>query len=141
MLDLPVPLLSFISTASVAVVAGTLSYVAGKGMKKHEWALNMRREKVVTRQRLYADFLAEADRQVLQSMKEKVGDVAAFYELTRKFSEIELLSSDEVCAAAKLICDHVISSHAIDGKVGTAFYDLKRTFIHSARTEMANYEK
>jgi hypothetical protein len=31
-------------------------------MKKHEWRLNLFEEKVALRQRLYADFLAEADR-------------------------------------------------------------------------------
>ncbi|MDJ1158095.1 hypothetical protein QNA08_07595 [Chelatococcus sp. SYSU_G07232] len=117
--DVVTPLLNFISTASVAIVAGVLSYTAGKGMKRHEWILNLRREKVAVRQRLYAEFLAEADRQVLQSMKEKSSEVTSFYEITRKFSEIELISSDAVSVAAKSICDHVIGSHAAKEKMGT----------------------
>jgi len=139
--DMIAPLLSFISTASVAVIAGLLSYAAGKGMKKHEWDLNIRREKVTVRQRLYAEFLAEADRQVLQSMKEKISDATSFYEITRKFSEIELLSSDDVSTAAKSICDHVVGSHAVEEKTGASFYELKKGFIQSAKKEIANYEK
>lgn len=82
--DVVAPLLNFISTASVAVMAAALSYVAGKGIKRQEWDLNLRREKVAARQRLYAEFLAEADQQILQSMKEKISDTTSFYEITRK---------------------------------------------------------
>jgi hypothetical protein len=141
MTDVITPLLSFISTASVAVIAGVLSYAAGKGMKRHEWDLNLRREKVAVRQRLYAEFLAEADRQVLQSMKEKISDTTSFFEITRKFSEIELLSSSEVSAAAKSICDHVVGSHAVEERTGVNFYELKQAFIKNAKMEIANYEK
>lgn len=139
--DVIAPLLNFISTASVAVMAAALSYAAGKGMKRHEWDLNLRREKVAVRQRLYAEFLAEADRQILQSMKEKISDTTSFYEITRKFSEIELLSSSDVCVAAKSICDHVVGSHAAEEKAGANFYELKQAFIRNARKEIASYEK
>lgn len=67
--DVLTPLLSFLSTASVALLAGMLSYAAGKGMKRHEWDLNLRREKVELRRRLYAEFLAEANRLILQSIQ------------------------------------------------------------------------
>jgi len=139
--DLAAPLLSFISTVTVALIAGVLSYFAGKGMKRHEWELNLRREKVAVRQRLYAEFLAEADRHVIQSMKEKVSDVTSLYEIIRKFSEIELLSSEEVSAAARSICDYIVSSHAIEGKTRENFYELKQAFIRNAKQEIANYEK
>lgn len=139
--DVVAPLLNFISTALVAVMAAALSYAAGKGMKRQEWDLNLRREKVAVRQRLYAEFLAEADRQILQSMKEKISDTTALYEITRKFSEIELLSSSDVCAAAKSICDHVVGSHAVEEKTGANFYELKQAFIRNARKEIASYEK
>ena len=130
--DVVAPLLNFVSTATVAVMAGAISYAAGKGMKGHEWDLNLLREKVALRQRLYAEFLAEADRQMLQSMKEKIGDKTFFYEITRKLSEIELLSSGDVCAAAKAICDHVVGSHAAEEK--TEFLRIEAS-LHREREE------
>ncbi|SUS06831.1 conserved hypothetical protein [uncultured Defluviicoccus sp.] len=139
--DVIAPLLSFISTALVAVVAAVLSYAAGKGMKRHEWDLNIRREKVAIRQRLYAEFLAEANRLILQSIEEKSSTVTSFFKLTRKFSEIELISPDTVSAAAKSICDHVICSHAVQQKMETNFYELKQAFILQARQEIASFEK
>lgn len=138
--DAVVPLLNFISTASVAIIAGVLSYTAGKGMKRHEWDLSIRREKVAVRQRLYAEFLAETDRQILQSLEEKSSTATSFYEITRKFSEIELISSSTVSATARAICDHVIGSHTV-AKTEANFYELKQTFIQHARKEIAEYEK
>lgn len=141
MQDVMTPLLSFISTASVALLGGGLSYAAGKDMKKHEWDLNLRREKVTVRQRLFAEFLAEADRLILQSIQEKSGEVTSFYAVTQKFSEIELISSEPVCAAAKSICDNAISSHAVGEKTEVMYSELKKVFIEQARKEIADYEK
>jgi hypothetical protein len=141
MWDVPAPLFNLISTALVALLAGTLSYSAGKGMTSHEWKLNLRREKVAIRQRLYADFLAEADRQMLQSIDEKSSTATAFYEITRNFSEITLLASAPVAKAARAICDHIIHAHATESSPGTDFDQLKQGFIRDARSEIAAYEE
>lgn len=141
MQDIMPPLFSFISTALVALLAGGLSYAAGKGMKRHEWDLSLRREKVTVRQRLYAEFLAEADRLILESIQKKSDAATSFYEITRKFSEIELISSEPVCAAAKSICSNAISSHAADEKEEGIYFELKRLFVEQARKEIASYEK
>jgi hypothetical protein len=139
--DVLTPLLSFLSTASVALLAGMLSYAAGKGMKRHEWDLNLRREKVELRQRLYAEFLAEANRLILQSIQKKSGELTAFYKISEKFSEIELISAEPVSSAAKSIFDKAVSSNVIEEKEGTNFFDLKRNFIQQVRIEIAGYEK
>lgn len=139
--DFIMPLLNFISTASVAILAAGLSYVAGRGMKRQEWDLAARREKVAVRQRLYADFLAEADRQLLLSLEKKSSAATSFHDLTRMFSEIELLSPDAVTAAAKAICSEVIGSHGAEQQERSDFYALKQTFIREARAEIADYER
>lgn len=141
MQDVMTPLLNFVSTASVALLAGALSYTAGKGMKRHEWDLNLRREKVTVRQRLFAEFLAEADRLILQSIQGRSGEVTSFYEITRKFSEIELISSEPVCTAARSICDKAISSHTVGEKTEVMYSELKKVFIEQAKKEIAGYEK
>ena len=131
--DFIMPLLNFISTASVAILAAGLSYVAGKGMKRQEWDLAARREKVAVRQRLYAAFLAEADRQLLLSLEKKSSEATS--------SEIELLSPDAVTAAAKAICSEVLGSHGAEQQERSDFYALKQTFIREARAEIADYER
>lgn len=134
------PLLNFVSTGAVAILAAWLSYMAGKGMKRQEWDLALRREKVAARQRLYADFLVEADRQTLLSLEKKSSEPTAFHEITRIFAEIELLSPDGVTEAAKAICSEVIGSHGAEEKERGNFYELKQTFIREARVEISAYE-
>lgn len=139
--DAITPLLNFVSTGAVAILAAGLSYAAGKGMKRQEWDLALRREKVAVRQRLYAAFLAEADRQILLSLEKKSSAATAFHDVTRMFSEIELLSSDTVTAAARAMCNRVIGSHGAEEQERNDFYALKQAFIQHARAEIASYEK
>lgn len=135
------PLLNFASTAAVALVAATASYAVGRGAKRQEWELNIRREKIAVRERLYASFLAEANRQILLSLEQKSSDPLAFHDITAKLSEIELLSHESVCVAARAICDRVIDSHAIEPKSEANFYALKSAFIEAAREEFASLER
>ncbi|NTE84772.1 hypothetical protein G6M12_24780 [Agrobacterium tumefaciens] len=129
------PLWNSLGTGAVAIVAGFLSFLAGRGMKTHEWRLLLIKEKVAMRQRLYADFLAEADKLVLESMHLKSSEPVAFVGLIRKFSEIELIAVESVSTSAKRVCDYAISSHTagrksdseVDGEEG--FYELKSQFI------------
>ena len=54
-----------IASLGAALVAGIASYIAGRGMRSHEWKLGLVRERLLERQRLYAKFVAEADRNML----------------------------------------------------------------------------
>lgn len=47
---------------AVAVVG---SFYVGRGMRSQEWKLSLVRERLLERQRLYARFIAEADRNLL----------------------------------------------------------------------------
>lgn len=139
--DLNSLLMSFIPTSLVALLAAVLSYAAGKGMKNHEWKLNLLREKVAIRQRVYVEFLAEAEGQILRSIDAKSDKATSFLELSRVFSGVQLISSDVVVAAASAIYEHIIQSHAASEKTKAGFYGLKQTFIYQARKEIAGYEK
>lgn len=50
------------ASLATALVAGVASYLAGRGMRFHEWKLGLVRERILERQRLYARLIAEADR-------------------------------------------------------------------------------
>ncbi|WP_164606937.1 hypothetical protein [Rhodopseudomonas sp. BR0M22] len=134
-------LLNFISTASVAALAGLLSYAVGKGMKRYELELNIRREGVSMKQRLYAEFLAEANRQTLQSIDVKNVKADSFSVITCKLAEIELVSSPEVVDAAKEICSYVIDAHGKESDPRGNFFDLTQVFIQNARRELASEGK
>ncbi|MEN3148469.1 hypothetical protein ABCW43_14240 [Neorhizobium sp. IRAMC:178] len=129
-------------TISAAIVAAVVSYIAGRGMKRHEWQLMLVREKILARQRLYADFVSEADRLLLFSIQSKISDPVGFHDLLRKFGEIQLLARDDVTEAAKQMADHIILSH-LAGEVADAnapsLHPLKTTFIMLAKQELKDY--
>lgn len=147
MVDAISPLLNVLGTAFVAVVAGVLSYIAGRGMKTLEWCLALLKEKSVIRQRLYSDFLAEADRLMLLSIGKKVSDPVEFHALLRKFAEIELLAPEGVSEAARAFIDCVMASHVVgqrdDAETvdGTGTYKLKSKFIALAKQELRSFEQ
>lgn len=126
-------------TLATASVAGFISYVAGRSMKSHEWRLMLTREKVQVRQRLYAEFLAEVDRLLLLSIQSKISDPAGFHDLIRRFSEIELLATDELTKVAKEITDYAMSSHLIEQKADSQkpiFHSLRSKFILIAKSDL-----
>lgn len=135
--DLIAPLLNFAGTAAVAILAAFLGWSA----KKSEWKHDIFRQKVATRQRLYADFLAETDRLVLKSIDEKSSRASEFHQMTRYFSEIELISANAVVDAAKTIWEVILDSHSVTRQRDTSYAELKAIFIAAAREEISEYEK
>ncbi|WP_146606178.1 hypothetical protein [Mesorhizobium kowhaii] len=137
-------LASLISTGGtiiVAILAAAISYGVGRGMKTHEWRLGIVREKVSLRHRLYTEFLAEADRLVLQGLEAKTAQASAFHTLTARLSEVELIGSDSVVEAARGVCGSALASHAAaDAEPKDAFYDIKRNFVSAVRREISEIE-
>lgn len=140
MTDLSQSLFNFASTALVAVMAGGISYAAGKGMKKQEWHLALRREKIALRQRLYTEFLAETERLTLLSIDKKINDIAEFNSAVGKWAEIELVASAEVRESVKKLLDGIFGSHLKDAKSDGILYPLKAAFIECARIEITALE-
>jgi hypothetical protein len=135
--------LTMLATLIGALVAGVISFIAGRSLKTHEWKLAVIKETIATRRRIYAEFLSEADRLMMQSIEDKIDRLTALNELTTKFSEISLLSPDPVIEAAKVVFDAVISAHARDSKSvgGRNFYKDKQNFIAAAKKEIASYKR
>lgn len=124
-----------------ALVAGWVSYIAGRGVRLHEWKLQLARERILERQRLYAKFIAEADRNLLTVATGGTKSIDNVMPLFALQAEIWLLSSQSVRDAAKQICDLALSANAA-GKnraEGDAFA-AKIAFIEAARAELAALE-
>ena len=140
MADLSQAILNFTSTAIVALMAGGISFLAGKGMKKQEWQLAMRREKIALRQRLYAELLTEVERLHLLSMDEKISNPTGFNGIIGQWAEVELVASGDVRTAGKKLVGRILDAHAIEEKSGEEIYPLKVAFIEAARQDFASYE-
>lgn len=137
---MPSELIAIISTLVGAVVAGVISYIAGRGMKTHEWKLALAREEIASRKSLYVAFLAESQRLLIQSTHTKISSVTELKDLDARFAEISLLSSAPVVEAAKLIVDSILSAHTAGReRDDTNFYARKQSFIDAVRQELASY--
>lgn len=124
-----------------ALIAGWVSYIAGRGVRLHEWKLQLARERILERQRLYARFISEADRNLLTITAGGAKSIDNVMQLFALQAEIWLLSSPSVQRAAKRMCDLALSANAAetDSAAGDAFA-AKTAFIEAARAELVALE-
>lgn len=129
------------ASLGVAFVAGWVSYIAGRGVRLHEWKLQLARDRILERQHLYAKFIAEADRNLLTVATGGVKSIDNVMPLFALQAEIWLLSAQSVQDAAKHMCDLALSANAAvdDRAVGDQFA-AKKAFVDAARTELAALE-
>ncbi|CAH0353849.1 MULTISPECIES: hypothetical protein [Sphingomonadaceae] len=134
-------LIPIIASLGAALIAGIASYVAGRGMRSHEWKLGLVRERLLERQRLYAKFIAEADRNVLLVAGAGSKSIDNVTPLLALYAEISLLSTDAVQQCAKRVCDLALSANGREssGEDGDHFA-AKCAFVDAARSELKAIE-
>lgn len=142
-LSVPPEFITIVGTLGVALVAGVISYLAGRSMKTHEWRLAQAREEHAAHKTLYAAFLAEAHRLAVQSTEKKVQSVAELDLLSQHLAEIKLVGTEPVVEAAQSVVSAVLDSHTgEESKVEPrAFYLPADAFLIAARHELQSYRK
>jgi hypothetical protein len=134
-------LVPIIASLGAALVAGIASYIAGRGMRSHEWKLGLVRERLLERQRLYAKFVAEADRNMLLVAGAGAKSIDNVMPLLGLYAEISLLSTEAVQQCAKRLCDLAISANGIEsGGQGSDHFAAKLAFVDVARGELKAIE-
>ena len=140
---MPPELITIAGTLAAALVAGVISYLAGRGMKTHEWRLAQAREELATRKALYAAFLAEAQRLIIQASETKMGNVTVLDTLNRQYAEITLVGSKPVTEAAMHVVDGVLMAHLREQTAAETveFHPWKEAFLTAARNELQSYRE
>lgn len=135
---MPPEFITIAGTLGAALIAGIVSYLAGRGMKTHEWRLALAKEELASRKTLYAAFLAEAQRLVIQASERKVHEVSALDQLSRQYAEITLVGSKAVCEAAMHVFDQVLLANVQEQTTEEAlrFHPRKAAFLNAARAEI-----
>lgn len=134
-------LVPIIASLGAALVAGVASYIAGRGMRSYEWKLGLVRERLLERQRLYAKFVAEADRNMLLIAGGGAKSIDNVMPLLGLYAEISLLSTEAVQQCAKRLCDLAISANGIEsGAQGGDHFAAKTAFVDVARAELKSVE-
>lgn len=139
---MPSEIITVAGTLVAALVAGLISYVAGRGMKTHEWRLSQAKEDLAGRKHLYVGFLAEAQRLVIQATQAKIHSVGELDTLSRHYAEITLVGTEPVAEAAKHVLDGVLMADEQSDPTeehATDFHPRKQAFLNAARTELQSY--
>jgi hypothetical protein len=127
---MPTELIAVLGTLFGALVGGLINYFSSRSVKNHEWRLSLAKDQAVSRQKLYAELLVEAQRLVIQAHEEKISSLADLNTLTGKFAEVSLVAPDTVVEAAKKLTDAALTSHsAPPAKEVADFFKLRAAFI------------
>jgi hypothetical protein len=130
-----------VASLSGALVAGWVSYIAGRRVRLHEWNLQLARERILERQRLYARFIAEADRNLLTVAAGGAKSVDNILPLFAFQAEIWLLSGPCVQKAATRMCDLAVSVNAAEEvRSDGDLFSAKKDFLAAARAELEALE-
>ena len=135
---MPPEAIAVLGTLFGALAGGLINYLSSRSVKNHEWRLSLAKDQAASRQKLYAEFLVEAQRLVVQAREEKITSLADLNPLNGKFAEVSLVAPDSVVEAAQKLADSAITSHgAQPAKEVADFFELKTSFIAAARKDIA----
>ena len=129
--------IAILGTLSGGLLVGLINYFSNKSIKNHEWRLTLARDQVTTRQKIFAEFLVEAQRLVMQAREDKISSLTDLNTLNGKIAEICLVASTPVIEEAKKLADYAITSRSAQpAKEVANFFNLKESFIAAARQDM-----
>lgn len=132
-------LIAVLGALGGTLVGGFINYVATRSVKNHEWKLALAKDQVATRQKLYAEFLVEAQRFVIQSRENKISSLADLNPLNGKFAEVSLVAPEAVVHTARAVTDYALCSQSADNAATVSnFFALRQAFIDSARKDIAS---
>ncbi len=131
-------LIAVVGALAGVIIGGLINFLASRSAKNLEWRQALAREKMSTRQKLYAEFLVECQRLVVAAMEEKLSGPRELNVMNGKFAEISLVADEKVIECAKKLADYALSSHSQGGVGDRDFFVLKQSFINAARTEIAS---
>jgi len=131
-------ILAVLSALLGVLVGGLINYFSSRSVKNHEWRLALAKDQAASRQKLYAEFLVEAQRLVVQAREEKITSLTDLNALNGKFAEVSLVAPEGVVEAAQKLTDSAITSHSVQpAKEVADFFKLKTSFIAEARQDIA----
>jgi hypothetical protein len=131
-------IVAVLGTLGGALLVGAINYFSNRNIKDHEWRLALARDQVAVRQKLYGEFLVEAQRLVVQSREERITSLSELNPMNGKFAEVCLVASEAVVQEAQKLADYALTSHSKQPAAEVAnFFALKKSFIAAARKDMA----
>lgn len=135
---MPSEVIAVLGTLGGALLVGLINYFSNRSVKNQEWRLAIERDQISTRQKLYAEFLVQTQRLVIQAREEKINSLTDIDGINGKFAEVCLVAPEAVVEKAKKLADYALTSHSEQpAKEIADFFSLKESFIAAARDDLA----
>jgi len=136
---LPSELVAVLGTLLGVLLGGLMNYFINRRVKSYEWRLALARDQSISRQKLYAEFLVEAQRLVALAREEKISSLTDLDTLNAKFADVSLVAPDSVLMVAQKLADYALTSHsAPPAKEVRDFFKLREEFIVAVRQDISN---
>lgn len=132
------PLINSLPTLLGVILGALGAYYSNKQIKKIELHNSRNQELRIEKRKCCAEFLEEANRQLMKSFDSKFSLASDFSSLGVCCSNVELLCSENTISAMKEIFGFVLKSHSSSGtkEESGKFNELKVAFIAAVRKEL-----
>jgi hypothetical protein len=128
-----------------AIVAAVVSFIAGRGLKEHEWRLAVAKDRLADRRSLYGRFLSESDSMLSASIaSQQPLTMERFTQLISLNAEISLVGNEEIRKTAQAVCAlylSLLTSKENQNEEGGDFFATKSAFLKAARLELEGLER
>lgn len=132
--EIATAIIASISALAGSAVGGFASYFSNKSMRKLEWKLSELEREIASRRNIYARFLAEANKHIIQSVEKKSNSAIPMQELFNLQSEIALISP-HIGLKAKEIASCVLDHHQADNDKRGTYPALRDAFVEMCLQE------
>lgn len=124
-----------------SAIGGLISFFSSRAVRRMEWELSLTEKDIRNRESLYADFLTETNRLMLQSIDEKITQGSELTTLIALEAKIWFFS-DSVGAVARKIVVCVMDHHSKEPKnEKPSFPELKDKYIFHCKKDITEMKK
>ena len=138
-------LISAVAALAGAAAGGTASFLASWVSKQHDVRVQWLTQDKLRRQSLYREFIEEASRCYMDAIQHHKPDILVLVALYAKTSEMRVVSSPEVLAAADNVVGRLVETYSrpdlaltdieLKTLVQDGSFDLLRDFSETCRAE------
>ena len=97
---MPSEVVAVLGALAGVLIGGLVNYFTHRSVKNHEWRLALARDDAARRQKLYSEFLVEAQKLVAQAREEKLTSLCDLNPIYGKLAEIRLVAGQTARSCA-----------------------------------------
>ena len=109
---MPSEVVAVLGALAGVLIGGLVNYFTHRSVKNHEWRLALARDDAARRQKLYSEFLVEAQKLVAQAREEKLTSLCDLNPIYGKLAEIRLVAGQTVIDHATMLAEYAVTSQS-----------------------------